>query len=550
MKKKQSLLFLFLMVIGLILAACNQEESSGGSEQNTDSGDKDPLGKYEETVTFTQVLGHGQPEDPNTKQGVTPQTNGYVTKLKDMLNIDIQYDWTVPTEQFEQKFSLSIASGDLPDVMTVDMQQFERFKNQGILADLTDVYNDYASDEIKSYNEFDDGKTLELFKQDGQLLGIPSFEDPYMSAQFLWIRKDWLDHLGLDEPTSLEELEEVAQAFVDEDPDGNGQNDTYGIALNQELISWGFDARGLFYTMGAYPKAWINDGSGQLVPGETLPETKEALELMSNWYQTGIIDKEFGLKDIEQAIEDIVSGKVGITFGEWWYPNHPLNTSKDQNPEADWIPLELPTYQGEESKTLIPSLRLGHVVVVNKEFEHPEAAIKAINFYPEMSKPDYADEVSAENGYVYNWYQPKVYQPDDFMQAYEEVNQAIEEGVEEIDSTHSTSIDLFNEAQKYLDGDESAWGMYYSRVAPDGGWGVVERIRESGNVIYDEFAGGTTPTMVSKGSSLDKLTDETFVKIIMGTESIDAFDDYVKSWNSLGGEDITAEVNEWYQENQ
>lgn len=47
-------------------------------------------------------------------------------------------------------------------------------------------------------------------------------------------------------------------------------------------------------------------------------------------------------------------------------------------------------------------------------------------------------------------------------------------------------------------------------------------------------------------SSLDKLQAETYVNIIMGTQSADSFDEFVTNWKSLGGDQITEEVNEWY----
>ncbi|MFS0613102.1 hypothetical protein [Bacillus subtilis] len=127
MKKKYSLLLMvMLLFFGMILSACNSKEGSGDSNQPTNNaegntGDKEPLGKYENPVTVTMVSGYRKPEDPKTPKGITPQTNGYVTKLKEMLNIDLKYDWEVPNEQFEQKFSLAIASGDFPDIMSIDM---------------------------------------------------------------------------------------------------------------------------------------------------------------------------------------------------------------------------------------------------------------------------------------------------------------------------------------------------------------------------------------------------------------------------------------------
>jgi putative aldouronate transport system substrate-binding protein len=60
------------------------------------------------------------------------------------------------------------------------------------------------------------------------------------------------------------------------------------------------------------------------------------------------------------------------------------------------------------------------------------------------------------------------------------------------------------------------------------------------------FVGAPTETMTSKMSTLTDLQDEVFTKIILGEESIDAFDKFVEDFNALGGEDITREVNEWY----
>lgn len=63
----------------------------------------------------------------------------------------------------------------------------------------------------------------------------------------------------------------------------------------------------------------------------------------------------------------------------------------------------------------------------------------------------------------------------------------------------------------------------------------------------NKFAGAATPTMTEKGAYLDKLRQETFSQIIMGTLPIEAFDTYVENWYANGGTQITAEVNEWYE---
>lgn len=553
--RSRNTIFIWTLLLSLVfvstLAGCGSKqgasppggETPAAAEENEISAD--PLWKYPEPVKVTQVIGYGAPEDPKTPKGTTPATNAYLKKLKEMLNIEVEFLWQVPSDQAQQKFSLAIASGDLPDVFEIGITDYEKFKEDDMLEDLTEAYEKYASPELKAYVEADGGKTLEMYKIDGKILALPNFEDPFMSAQILWLRKDWLDKLKLGVPQTMDELERVAEAFVNQDPDGNGKKDTYGIAFNKDLISWGFDARGFFYSMGAYPKAWIKNAEGALVPGEIQPETKAALERMNQWYSKGLIDKEFAFKDIDKVVEDVVAGKVGISFGEWWYPNWPLNMNRDQNPEAEWIAVPIPSYDGKPGQTLIPSQRLSRIYAVRKGYEHPEAIIKMANFYLELEKPKYKDEVKAENGYVYNWYQPRFYNPFDFETAYTEVNEALENKQEQIALDNPTSVEVFEAATKYLQGDQSMWGMYTSRAAEDGGWGITRQLRDKPYVV-NEFYGTATPTMTEKSASLNKMTDEMFTKMIMGSAPISEFDKYAESWKKLGGQDIIDEVNEWH----
>lgn len=69
---------------------------------------------------------------------------------------------------------------------------------------------------------------------------------------------------------------------------------------------------------------------------------------------------------------------------------------------------------------------------------------------------------------------------------------------------------------------------------------------ESADIIYDEVY-VTTPAMISRQSELNKLRDNTFLAIIMGESPVDYFDTFVKQWKAQGGDEISAEVNEWYQ---
>lgn len=562
-------MMLAVTMIMSLLSACGgpakEADAPSTPKENTTNNSAageaapDPLGKYPETVVVTEVLGYNPPEDPRTPSGITPEQNAYLKDLKEMMNIEVKYKWTVPSAQYEQKFSLAMASGDLPDVIEVDQKNYEKLKKQGMLADLTEAYANYASPDLKSYMESDGGFAMKRFSEDGKQLGIPAFEDPFLSTQILWIRQDWLKNLGLEAPKTMDELEKVALAFTKDDPDQNGKNDTYGLALQKNLFFWGFDVRGFFNGFGAYPSvgdnqsAWIKGSDGKLIPGLIQPEVKTGLGKLQQWYKDGIIDKEFALKDENKAVEDLISGKVGISYGEWWYPNWPLNSSVDKDPKAEWIAIQLPGVDGP-AKSLVPKIRSNKIFVVNKKAKNPEAAIKMLNFYIEVGKKEFKDKNRAEEGYVYNWFNPRIANPVDIDTIYTEVNKALDANQTEIDindANYKTVADTFKATQDYLANDTSNatkginWGLYYSRAAKDGGWGLTKKIKETDQFVYNEYYGLPTPTIVEKGGQLDKLMQESFTKIIMGA-SLDEFDKFVDSWNALGGKQIIDEVNEWY----
>lgn len=78
---------------------------------------------------------------------------------------------------------------------------------------------------------------------------------------------------------------------------------------------------------------------------------------------------------------------------------------------------------------------------------------------------------------------------------------------------------------------------------------MTRKIKEDKALVNNEFYGLPTATQVAKGAQLDKMMQESFTKIIMGAP-MDEFDKFVASWKSLGGDQITAEVNDWYSSKQ
>lgn len=103
----------------------------------------------------------------------------------------------------------------------------------------------------------------------------------------------------------------------------------------------------------------------------------------------------------------------------------------------------------------------------------------------------------------------------------------------------------YNYILKYRDGDLSQWG-YASRSDIGGSGSIVNEYIKNNQFMSNQFVGASTPAMVQKNANLAKMELEVFTKIILG-EPLDRFDAFVEEWKKLGGEEITAEVNDWYK---
>src|SRR5699024_2513977 len=66
---------------------------------------------------------------------------------------------------------------------------------------------------------------------DGHIYCLPVYNEQTSNEHSLraYINQTWLDNLNLEMPTTTEELETVLQAFVSQDPNGNGQKDEIGM---------------------------------------------------------------------------------------------------------------------------------------------------------------------------------------------------------------------------------------------------------------------------------------------------------------------------------
>lgn len=578
MKRTVAIILSAMLCVGII-AGCNEAPentssdasttSSGGTVDTQKTTDELLHEKYEEPVTVNIVLGYRDSENPETPDSVTPETATAVTKFKELFNIDLKYSWIVNTDQYESKFGAELAAGNLPDIMLLSPNQFQDLYDQGGLGDMTEAYQSYTNDAIENIVNFD-GELINSGKRDDKLYGLPMATYPAQVTSQTYYDMNKLKEAGITSydqlPKTIEEFEALCDQLLTLDLDGNGQTGDPVLPANKYYIDAGLaDFSPVFHAYESWASGWYDDGSGTLQYAGIQPELKDSLTKLNEWYNKGYFAKDFAAQDVWAAdapvVSDIVAGDYAVIFGSWWIPNWPLNDNKKNDPDADWVVGPTLTVNGEQPKIMVPRYSVTNFVAVSRDFEHPEALFKMMNwsieFDRETNNPEWKENATEEqllemNSHVYTWLPYRVYSPNSLIENYNFIAEKREAGITEIDPDEAPNNSEFwgawNAYVQTENGstDPVVWGLYLSRLDPNGGVAKMEELYQTAERQYNEVY-VTTPSMITKQGEMDKLRDTTFLSMIMGETPISEFDNYVSQWKSLGGDDISKEVNEWYQ---
>ncbi len=554
---KRTVALLLCLILITSLAACAQPTTTPTTAPT--AGPTIPpidiWAKYDPGITLTSAFGIGSANLAKFLE-IQPDAltnNVWTRQYESELGIKIEYIWSVPSAQYNDKLNIAISSNDLPDIISCNSVQFKLLVDSGVAADLTKAYADFASPVTRQLQNADSNISINQATIDGKLFALPRFEGNIDQSQLLWIRADWLKTLNLEAPKTIDDLVKVAEAFVKNDPDGNGKDDTVGLGTNKGIFDAGFSGLfGFFQGYHAYPNGWVEDSSGKLAFGGIQPEMKPALSKLADMYKAGLIDKEFIVKDWDKLAEEVAAGKVGMVFGEHWVPYWPLQDSKNNDPKADWQPYALPSVDAKPAKTMLNG-SANTFYVVNSSVKTPEAAVKLFNLYSKyyswIFSPDF-DVKFVDGGastgknvdQFWEWAPIQNWQPGESLMAWDKVEEYWKTSDAKL--LDNSIIKMYvDQITAYKAGDNSLWSTA-AWMGPTSPYSVISGYVTNKLTIQNAYVLANTPSMADKGTALDQLRMETFTKIILGTLPPEAFDEYVTSWKGMGGDDITNEVNE------
>lgn len=547
-----------LIINLLILCGCGDSGATPSTRENAETKEEyeaalytartTPYGKYPEQLTYTLGKLSGA-NNSNLPDGETYENNAYTRLLNERLNVQNQNVFEAMDEQYTDSVTMVIAQNDLPDVMIVeDLDELQYLVDNDMIADLTDSYNNCMSDTIKNIYGSYGRDILDVVTFGGKIMAIPetNISD---GPNLIWLRKDWMDALGLSAPRTLSDVEEIIRQFKEKDPGHNGAGNTVGLVCDTSLCGGcGYSSEYtldiIFAAYGAFPKQWIYDEDGNVVYGSVQPEAKEALAHIHELYKEGILDQDFLMRTSSNLIELIVDGQCGSFFGPWWAPNNPLMQAVEQNKDAEWQPYLIATEKSGLTSyhTQNPS---GKYIVVRKGYEYPEIACKIVSVLF-----DYLRYNDRDNQEIVDYYKENV-DPTarpfainvDYNNAlqicYGELNHVFA-GDKSADELNVLEYSYYEACESYLKDAENAsaedWAAYTSRIT------ACKILNDGRTNKVESLYFGETETMVTDWWSLENLESDTYLKIVTGESALDEFDRFVENWYQNGGETITKEV--------
>lgn len=549
-------LFLTVGLLAVSLSGCSQEESNKAPEisselktgedlaAETEEAAHTPLSRYPETVTYTlgKIAGANH---ANLPVGATYEDNAYTRYLRQTLNIQNKDLFELEDgATYEQAVEMSIEDNDIPDILVIKGRDtLKELVRQGMVEDLSQVYEECTTDRIKEMYASCGENLLDSATFDGKLYAFPDTAVD-QGTMLIWMRADWIEELGLEEPKNMGEAMEILRRFVEADMAGD--HSTVGLALSTELVSGissTYGADPIFTEFGAVPGKWTLDRQGNVVYGSVLEETKAALEYMHELYEQGILDPHFLLRRTENLDQMVAEGKCGALFGYWWAPNNPLSTTGKGDRAVAWKPYLL----NRREQAVLESYNDRQYVVVREGYEHPEIVGKYVSVlfdharYEDRNARDINDYFSMN---VDPTARPMNINVDYWDSIYRTTDNIMKvmDGKMRIQELTGMERAYYETCKSYKDGNlttVNAWAAYASRIQ------AVSLLSESGR--------GTLPLTMGEADGeiprhLQSLENEAFLQIICGEKPVDYFEEFVEEWYREGGIELTQQVQDGYQE--
>jgi putative aldouronate transport system substrate-binding protein len=436
--------------------------------------------------------------------------NSFWKELEKRIGVEKWEPTLVPSANYTEKLNVVTASGSLPDLVILNSDQ-RKVIQQGAYTDLTAFL---TGDALKEYPNLA-SYPPQLWKNvaiDGKIYGVP--RPRFLQGQITQYRKDWAQKAGFaNPPKNAEELFKLLESMTKNDPDGNGSNDTWGLAIASGVPT--YNPR-IIMEIFRVPNKWTVNADGSLTSMYETTEYREAIAFARRLREAGVLHPD-SFKMNQQSIKDaLAAGKIGMIIDSASSIDDNLEVVLKINPKAEMTNLIPFGHDGGKAVHWSASGFLGFTGIpakVGKDKEKVKELLRILNYF--------ASPVGSEE-YIFIRYGLEGTHHTIRADGEREQNEL---GKKEIGS--GSVIALVAEPNRVL---------YFPEMP-----GLAQSVQNTLKAVQPLSLDDPTETAFSatwgnKSRELNQLVNDRVLKILTGQDPVSALDDMVKEFKSRGGD--------------
>ncbi|WP_237108434.1 extracellular solute-binding protein [Nonomuraea sp. MG754425] len=465
--------------------------------------------------------------------GTAPEPTGEMQQaLEKFLGKKLKVTW-VPNAEYSEKMNVTLASDNIPQVVVVDphMPAFVKAAQAGAFWDLTDKLDKYPNlkpaDAQSALNSSINGRTYGLYRM-----------RPLLRSAVV-IRKDWLKKVGLEEPKTIEDFYQVAKAFTEKDPDGNGKKDTYGLIIPK----WPGDYASaspydVIETWFGAPTGW-GERDGKVVPGFDTPEFVEANKWLKKMVDEGLVNPDFATLDSAKWNEPFFHGRGGMIIDVNIRSRQLFDLYRESGDKdyGDKVTMVGNMAKSDTEKFSYPFTGYADSLAISKQSVRTDADLD--NVLKTL------DKLATKEGQIL------------LQNGIEGRNFEVENGdtaalINEDDPAVKTVQDNVDDAfvQFGTKGTVDIGGIAYQRVPSGQPYRDILDLQKKlveedlKTAVHNLALPVISATQIEKGAQIDKIVSDARVKFLSGAIDEEGLKAEIKRWHDSGGDQVIKEINE------
>ena len=498
-----------LIAIGaLFLGACSQN-----------TNDTNPTTGPESISIMSPYFSATPPEDDDAINVALNQLTGTTINMR----------W-VPDADYGSTVNTVLASNDIPQVMVIKNkdQGFIQTAQAGGFWDLTDYLasGDYPN-LIPATPEIQDNAAV-----NGRVFGIFRLRD--VMRESVIIRADWLKNLGLSLPKTTDDLKKIAQAFTENDPDGNGVNDTSGILM----VTWAgvgnqqpLDAFDIWFGAG---NVWKVD-NGKLVPSWTTPEWQQSLKYARDMVTSGYVNPDWATAATSDWNSMFVNNKGGIIIDVSSRAAQLINLYRESDPDnfSNYVTLT-GQLSGPNGTFAMPTAGYSGFLAISKSSVTTEDQLKQV--LTVLDKLNTKDAQILLNNGIEG--QNFTVTSDGFA-------------TYNTDADSKAMTDLVQNAWAQIGMNVGGNQFYVAALATDYDKDIYQTrqdimANDAKNAVFNPALGLNSDTYTTNGTQLDQIISDARIQYIAGQLDDAGLAAAIQRWKDQGGDKMTDEYNTLY----